>query len=146
MILAVTHESRTVLAQAKQTGPKSSEIPVVRKLLKDSGLEKGKVTLDAHHCNPKTTAQIHQAGGCYSTQVKENQPILLKQCKKLSEESPRIGSDSSIEKGHGRITERHAALYSIKGVKLHNRWNNSDIKTLIIMERKTIEVKKKNQP
>ena len=65
MILAVTHESRMLLAQAKLSGPKSSEIPVVRKLLKDSGLEKGKVTLDAHHCNPKTTAQIHQAGGCY---------------------------------------------------------------------------------
>ena len=48
VLLAVTHESRTLLAQAKQSGPKSSEIPVVRKLLKDSGLEKGKVTLDAH--------------------------------------------------------------------------------------------------
>jgi hypothetical protein len=33
------------------------------------------VTLDAHHCNPTTTAQIHQAGGQYVIQVKENQPI-----------------------------------------------------------------------
>ncbi len=32
---------------------------VVRKRLKDSRLEKGKVTLDAHHCNPETTNQSH---------------------------------------------------------------------------------------
>ena len=77
VIFSVTHDSRQVIAQARQTGNKSSEIPVVRNLLKSSGLERQKVTLDAHHFNPLTTSRIHQAGGHYLIQVKENQPILL---------------------------------------------------------------------
>ena len=46
LILAVVHDTREVVAQARQCGDKSSEIPVVRELLKDSGLEKQKVSLD----------------------------------------------------------------------------------------------------
>ena len=76
VVLSVTHDSRKVIAQARQTGNKSSEIPVVQDLLKSSGLERQKVTLDAHHLNPLTTFQIHQAGGLYLIQVKKNQPIL----------------------------------------------------------------------
>jgi len=37
--------------------------------------------LDAHHCNPKTTAQINDAGGIFLTQVKDNQPKLNQQKK-----------------------------------------------------------------
>jgi len=59
LILAVAHDTREVVAQARQGGDKSSEIRVVRGLLKDRGLEKQKVSLDAHHFNPATTAQIH---------------------------------------------------------------------------------------
>jgi hypothetical protein len=65
LILAVVHDTREVVAQARQCGDKSSEIPVVRTLLKDSGLDTQKVSLDAHHFNPTATAQIHQAGGVY---------------------------------------------------------------------------------
>ena len=56
VILAVTHDSREVIAQARQEGKKSSEIPVVRELLKNTELEKQKITSDAHHRNPLTTA------------------------------------------------------------------------------------------
>ena len=65
MVFAVRHESRTLLAQAPMRGIKASDIAVVRDLLTESGLEAHKVMLDAHHCNPTTTAQIHQAGGPY---------------------------------------------------------------------------------
>jgi hypothetical protein len=63
LVLAVSHHSRTVLAQVPMTGRQASESSVVRELLKDTQLEGQKITLDAHHCNPKTTAQIHPAGG-----------------------------------------------------------------------------------
>ncbi|MCX7114009.1 MAG: hypothetical protein NTX45_28855 [Proteobacteria bacterium] len=45
--------------------------------------------------NPATTAQIHQAGGIYLTQAKENQPVYLQQCQALRTESrdlQRVGS------------------------------------------------------
>ena len=40
IIHAVSHESRIDVAQARQVGDKSSEIPVMREFLKETGLEK----------------------------------------------------------------------------------------------------------
>jgi len=97
VVLAVTHKSRQILGQEKMNGPKSSEIPSVRQLLEESGLAKQKVTLDAHHCNPKTTAQINDAGGIFLTQVKDNQPKLNQQCKKIAANSSPIGSDTLMK-------------------------------------------------
>jgi hypothetical protein len=51
VVLAVDHDTRETLAQARQCGDKSSEIPIVRELLKDSGLDNQKISLDAHHFN-----------------------------------------------------------------------------------------------
>ena len=96
VVLAVRHGSRTVLAQAPMQGSKASEIPVVRDLLKASELETQKVTRDAHHCNPTTTAQIHQAGGQYVIQVKENQPILLKHCQDLAATTAPLAAMRSV--------------------------------------------------
>jgi ribosomal protein L18E len=72
LILAVVHYTREVVAKIRQCGDKSSETPVVRALLTDNGLENRKVRLNAHHFNPVTMAQIHQAGSLYLTQSKEN--------------------------------------------------------------------------
>jgi len=47
IVHAVSHESRIDVAQAQQVGDKSSEIPVVRELLKETGLEANKISLDA---------------------------------------------------------------------------------------------------
>ena len=54
IILAVDHATREAVAQARQCGDKSSEIPAVRELLKESGLDNQKISLDAHHFNPIT--------------------------------------------------------------------------------------------
>ena len=72
-LLAVAHTKRNILAQRPMSGPKSSEITAARDLLRETGLEKGKITLDALHMNPTTTAQINLAGGTYIIQVKDNQ-------------------------------------------------------------------------
>lgn len=52
IIHAVSHESLIDVAQDRQAGDKSSEITVTRGFLKETGLEKAKISLDAHHCNP----------------------------------------------------------------------------------------------
>lgn len=140
VVFAVTHESRILLAQEKLMGPKSSEIPAVRKLLKDSCLDKGKVTLDAHHCNPTTMAQIHKAGGNYLIQVKDNQPVLLRKCKELTTEGKGVGNDINTEKGHGRITTRQAKLLSMNTLNLDERWAESGLQTLVVMERETFDM------
>jgi hypothetical protein len=142
LILAVAHDTREVIAQARQCGDKSSEIPVVRALLKDSGLEKQKVSLDAHHFNPTTTAQIHQAGGVYLTQVKENQATFLQQCKTLPTQFLPLAETINHEKAHGRVTTRKAHTFSLTPLTLNSRWKNSGLSTLIVVERETFEVSK----
>lgn len=138
VVLAVSHQSRTLLAQAPMKGRKASEIPVVRELLKRSELEAQKVTLDAHHCNPKTTAQIHQAGGEYVIQVKENQPTLLKQCQHLAATARPRGRYDERDSGHGRITTRQGQGFAISSSSLAPRWANSSMQTLMVINRETL--------
>jgi predicted transposase YbfD/YdcC len=140
IILAVTHESRQVVGQARQVGHKSSEIPIVRELLKSTGLDQQKVTLDAHHCNPVTTAQIQQAGGTYLIQVKENQPTLLQQCRRLGATDEFMDSAIESNKANGRVTTRHARLFSMGALILDARWQASRLTTLVVMERETVDL------
>ena len=142
LVHAVTHDSRTELAQARQCGNKSSEIPVVRHLLKQSGLDKQKVTLDAHHCNPQTTAQIASAGGEYLIQVKKNQPTLLKQCQELEVLPEKLFHFETHEKAHGRLTSRYASVYSMEVLTPDERWKGSHLRTMIAVTRHTLEMKK----
>lgn len=58
IIHVVSHESRIDVAQACQADDKSSEITVMREFMKETGLEKSKISLDAHHCNPETMTQL----------------------------------------------------------------------------------------
>lgn len=141
VIHAISHDTRSEVAQACQSGSKSSEIPVVRQLLKETGLEGKKITLDAHHCNPETTAQIASAGGTYLTQVKENQPTLLKQCQLLEKEGTLLLGSENHEKSNGRLTSRSACVFSMAATTLDKRWENSRLETLIIMRRKTVILK-----
>jgi hypothetical protein len=61
------------------------------------------VSLDAHHFNPDTTAQIHEAGGVYLTQVKENQASFLQQCKLLHTQFLPFAETIGHEKEQGRV-------------------------------------------
>lgn len=144
IVHAVSHDSRIDVAQARLVGDKSSEITVVRDFLKDTGLEKKKITLDAHHCNPETTAQIAQSKGRYIVQVKENQPILLAQCKEVAQNaSLMMAENQTVDPGHGRITTRQAQLFSMKPMTLDMRWQKSAISTLIVVHRETFNTSTK---
>jgi len=134
IVHAVSHESRMDVAQAQQVGDKSSEIPVVRDLLKHTGLEAKKVSLDAHHCNPETMAQIDQKGGFYLIQAKENQPKLLQKCRDLVKLEP-LAETLDTELAHGRITTRQAVLYGFPVSEFDKRWSESGLKTLIVTRR-----------
>jgi hypothetical protein len=88
VLLARTHQSGRILAQQRLAGPKSSEVTAVRTLLAQPQLAGRKLTLDAAHCNPTTTAQIHRAQGGYLVQVKANQPTLLAAVRAVAATAP----------------------------------------------------------
>ena len=136
IIHVVSHESRIDVAQARQVGDKSSEITVMRDFLKETGLEKRKLSLDAHHCNPETMTQIHEADGYYLIQVKENQPKLLEHCRILAEQSP-LAETVEHDCGHGLISTRRGNLHDMKWVDIDNRWQRSGLRSLVVMNRET---------
>ncbi len=138
-LLAVTHTKRDILAQRPMSGPKTSEITAARELLRETGLEKGKVTLDALHMNPTTTAQINLAGGIYIIQVKDNQEELRKQCKRLAAEDVSLDTITTVEKGHGRHETRKGVFFDMEKIKFAERWSDSGIRTLIMIERQTVK-------
>lgn len=142
VVFAVEHETRETVGQARQIGSKSSEIPVVRVLLKDTGLESQNVSLDAHHCNPETTAQINQAKGIYLVQVKENQAALLLQCEKLAATQTAIAKLDASDKANGRLTSRRAKLFSIAPETMAPRWQASGVSTLVAITRETFQISK----
>jgi predicted transposase YbfD/YdcC len=138
-LLAVTHTKRDILAQRPMSGPKTSEITAARELLRETGLDKGKVTLDALHMNPITTTQINLAGGIYIIQVKDNQEKLRKQCERLAAEDVSLGIITTVEKGHGRHETRKGAFFDMEKIEFAERWSNSGIRTLIMIERQTVK-------
>jgi hypothetical protein len=114
-------------------GDKSREIPVMREFLKDTGLEKAKISLDAHHCNPEIMAQIAQADGLFLIQVKEIQPKLLEHCRALAVQpalAETIGHDL-IHKYQQRVCIIRSYLVQFENLQtigrngLH-RYNNTD--------------------
>jgi len=139
-LLAVTHAERHVLAQRPMSGPKSSEITAARELLRETGLEKTKVTLDALHLNPITTGQINLAGGIYIIQAKDNQEALGKQFEHLFANEKPLGVISTTEQGHGRYEARKSTFIALEEVDFDDRWVNSGFQTLIVMERYTIKI------
>jgi predicted transposase YbfD/YdcC len=138
-LLAVTHTKRDILAQRPMSGPKSSEITAARELLRETGLEKRKVTLDALHMNPTTTAQINLAGGTYIIQVKDNQEGLRKQCERLAAEEESLSVILTTEKGHGRYETRKGTFFDLEKIEFPERWSDSGFHTLVVMERQAIK-------
>jgi predicted transposase YbfD/YdcC len=140
VLLAVSHTGRRTVAQQPIHGPKKSEITAVRELLAETGLEKGKTTLDALHFNPKTTRQIHQAQGQWVSQLKENQPLLLAQMSQEAAEARPLGVLKTTDTGHGRLEIRQATFFKISHLEWDPRWTQSGLTTLIVMARRTTDL------
>jgi len=102
------------------------------------------VTLEAHHCHPTTTAPMHQAGGQYVIQVKENQPLLLTQCQSVAAAAVPLGRHDACEKGHGRLTTREGQCFAMRAVSLAPRWSDSGIHPLVVMTRPTVTLATQN--
>jgi len=137
VLLAVSHNGRRTVAQQPMHGPKESEITAARVLLAETGLEKGKNTLDALHFNPQTTGQINQAGGWFVIQLKDNQPLLLAQLSQEAAAATPLGFLKTVDQGHGRLEIRQAIFFQISQLALDMRWAESGLATLIVMARRT---------
>ena len=135
LVNAIRHRDSQVVAQTYYRGDKESEKTVVGQFLKQTGLSKGSVSLDALHCNPKTTALIHQHGGRYITQVKANQLYLMEELQLSTTFLPCLHQFAEVEKAHGRIAIRKGDLFDIRGGDFEKRWQHSGLSTLVKVQR-----------
>jgi predicted transposase YbfD/YdcC len=141
VLLARTHQSGRILAQQRLAGPKRSEVTAVRTLLAQPQLAGRKVTLEAAHCNPTTTAQIHRAQGGYLVQVKANQPTLLAAVRAVAATASPLGTRQQVDKAHGRLEVRHAAFFSLADLPLAPRWQHSGLRHVVRVDRTTEQLK-----
>lgn len=137
IVTAVNHESRETVAQCEMNSAKNGEVTAVRTFLDDTGLEQANITLDALHMTPKTTAQIHQAGGHYLIQTKPNQPGLCDLLTTIAEKNSPVAILKYTERGHGRHEERWYCLFDIRTAAFDERWLQSGISTLVVVIRQT---------
>lgn len=139
IVTAVDHVSHETEAQCEFESTKKGEITVVRTFLQETGLEKANVTLDALHMNPTTTAQIEQAGGHYLIQAKQNQPELCEQLTRVANTNTPLAILNTVEHGHGRQEERWAWFFDLKAVAFDLRWQESGLRTLVVVLRQTTQ-------
>lgn len=107
LIAALDHGTGVVLGQ-HAVAAKSNEIPAVRDLLAGfdaADLHGCVITVDAMHTQTDTAKAILAADADYVFTVKNNQPKLLSQLKKLPWASVPIGSRAT-SRGHGRRITR----------------------------------------
>ena len=101
-----------VIAQVN-IADKESEIPKVRSLLSQLKVEGAIITTDALHCQVETLKTVKDNGAETILQVKENQPNLASDCRRMLEtqEADDIYEENA-EKSHGRIVSRMVKVYS----------------------------------
>lgn len=141
IVQVVRHENREVVGQTFYNGKKESEVPTVKKLLAESGVEKQKVSMDALHLKPDTLEGINKVGGKYLVGLKGNQKELyedMEHCPKYLNIHSEL---QEHEKGHGRLEERHYFSYDVSREYFDPRWEVVNFQSLIKVYRKREIVK-----
>ena len=135
VVQMVSHEQRVTYAESFYNGKKESEIPCVRELVK-KGFSSQKISLDALHLNPETTALIHENQGNYLIGLKDNQSELLDELRSLTHwvKPENIQIDEPV-KEHGRIDSRVCKSVNISDLYFDKRWGKSGFQTLVWVER-----------
>ena len=75
-------------------------------------------------------------------QVKENQPILCKQCQDFAVMAAPLSSHTEREKGHGRLTTREGQCFAMRGLHWAARWSDRGLHTLGVIQRQTLTLAK----
>lgn len=133
------HQSKEASIIDFYNGQKESEQPVVKAFLKR---QKGiKISFDALHTEKGNLEIIEQNKGQYIAQVKKNQPILLEELEHLTTHLAAQSEEESLEKSHGRIESRKAKFWNISTEGLPNDWAKSGMASVVLMERKNIQIK-----
>jgi predicted transposase YbfD/YdcC len=135
IVQAVVHRDCRTIAQDYYSGEKESEVPTVRKILKERGLASRKISLDALHCKPVTLAIINKSGGKYLVGLKENQKELKNRITWAIENQKILFKSERQEKSHGRIEVRKYEFYDVLETEKAESRKTCQIRTAIKVKR-----------
>jgi len=111
VISAFLVEHQIVLGQEEIDGEKTNEIPKVRKLIKELGIEDHVFTMDALHCQYETLQEVVDSGNNAISQVKDNQKKLHKLCQKMTNGWRPIEQNTQTNYDRNRQETRVAKIY-----------------------------------
>ena len=133
-----------IVVNSQQFESKSgSEIKTVQELIKGLDLQGETFTLDALHCQKKTTEIIINSGNDYVIAVKKNQPELFTQVVDKVEKSQAVSSVTEVEITRGRTTSRTVEVYQ-NTLLLKEGWKG--VKTLIKVTRSGTRAERNYEP
>ncbi len=135
LVQLVRHKDGAVLGQSRYDGQKESEKPCLVNLIKDKAAQNQKITADALHLNPKMTDLIEQGGGTFLIGLKENQKELLSDMIWHIKNHEPLSTHRTIDKGHGRLEQRHYAYFNVSKEYFDKRWKTSGFRSLIKVTR-----------
>jgi predicted transposase YbfD/YdcC len=115
LLAGICQVTGVILAQAGVEG-KTSEVPVLRKLLTVLEIAGCVITADAAHTCRETAQHIIDAGAHYILTIKANQPLLRKRCKALPWKQIPILDRSTGKPRHGRLETRTLQATEIDSV------------------------------
>ncbi len=136
VVRMVSHEDKLSQIVGFYHGHKESEKTVVRAYFHSKTVLYGSYSFDALHTSIGLLEEINQKGGIYLAQVKNNQKGLLKECIHITQHMIPVEKYETFDKAHGREEHRIGYLLPMDVKALDAKWNNSNIKTLLIVERK----------
>lgn len=140
----VAHEEKTVQCNSYYHGEKESEKTCLQELIIKEELTNQKISADSLHLCPAMTEPIEADNGVFLIGLKENQKELLQDMKDHIECFSPIQKYRSVDKGHGRLEQRFYELYDISGEYFAPRWNKTNFRSLIVVDRERIDLKTNN--
>jgi predicted transposase YbfD/YdcC len=143
IVTVVKHDTKEILSERFYNGKKESEKPCVKAILRQNGLLKQKISLDALHFNPDILNSIEKEGGVYLVGLKGNQRKLRDDMSQLVQKQRISYTKITKDKQHGRTESRKYQVYSVSKQTFDTRWDDSGFKTLIRIERRRTENKTK---
>ena len=142
IILKIPHKTGSCKVLDFYSGDKESEKTHVYSYFQDQDDLSGKAfTLDALHNSERLLTLIAQKGGVYLTQIKENQEILLEDIKDCFEVDTQSNFIETTDLEHGRLEVRKAKIIPCQIQCLDHRWQNTQVKTFIYMQRTVTKTK-----
>lgn len=135
MVQAVSHLTGLSVGLTFYSGDKESEKPCFAQICEENELYGEQLTADALHLSQENTEQINRADGIYVFGLKKNQKLLYQDMEEHVAHYAAVEEQEEVERGHGRVEHRIYRAYDMEGDYSDERWDKSDLRTLVSVER-----------